>query len=107
MERHVCMYTMLFCLAMCECLGAHLGHLVIGTDSGEKENLDGSSLACTWPSQIFISTANPVLKQQKCLVLPLHTENMRGKEGASLPLLFLLAKRKVRKPWCQMKITLE
>lgn len=31
----------------------------------EKEDLDGNSLASTWPSQIFVSTANPVLKQQR------------------------------------------
>lgn len=92
---------------MCECLGDCLGHLLIGADGGEKENLDGISLACTWPSQIFVATANPVLKQQKCLVLPLHAENVRGKEGAFPPPLFLLAERKARKPWCQMLSTLE
>lgn len=26
---------------------------------------DGNSLASTWPSQFFVSTANPVLKQQR------------------------------------------
>ena len=107
MERNLCIYTMLFCLAMCKRLGACLGHLVIGADGGEKENLDGNSVACTWPSQIFVATANRVLKQQKCLVLPLLTENMRGKEGAFPPVLFLLAERKARKPWCQMLSTLE
>lgn len=107
MERHLCIYTVLFCLAMCECLGACLGHLVTGADGCAKGNLDGKSLTCTWPSQICVATANPTLKQQKCLVLPLCAENMRGKEGAFPPLLFLLAERKARKPWCRMPSTLE
>lgn len=72
MERHLCIYTILFCLAMRECLAACLDHLVIGADGGEKENLDGNSLACTWLSQIFVATANPGLKQQKHLVLSLR-----------------------------------
>jgi len=44
-----------------------LDHLVISADRSEKENLDGDSLACTWSSQIFIATANPVLKQAEML----------------------------------------
>jgi len=52
---------------MCECSGACLDHLVISADRSEKENLDGDSLACTWSSQIFIATANPVLKQAEML----------------------------------------
>lgn len=107
MERHLCIYTVLFCLAMYECLHARLGHLVIGADGGEKENLDVNSLACTWPYQIFVATANPVLKQQKCLVLPLRTENMKGKEGPFPPVPFLSADRKARKPRCGMLSTLE
>lgn len=36
-----------------------------GTNFPGKEDLDGNSLASTWPSQIFVSTARPVLKQQR------------------------------------------
>lgn len=58
MEGHLCISIMGF-LTMCECSGACLGHLVIGGDSDEKENLDGNSLA--WYSQICV--ASPVMKQ--------------------------------------------